>query len=217
MAEDYVASHLQWISNNPKFTCREQSVFSSGATYFQIMNELYHNQQGFPGIQEYAKRTFIQDKAWQKHQLSLNKEIDDAVKKLEPTPNGRWFVTIGYNHQTFDVKKSIKAINKIIAMDWIKSVKAVHENFRSNGEHPHVHFIIETSEPKSRILDKLWRPQYIKELVLSRSFIDIKIAGPQHDKYLDGEKVEEKQECLKMDAEWRTKHNVPHVFSKNWA
>jgi len=80
---------------------------------------------------------------------------------------------------------------------------------------PHCHFYIETKECKSKVLDKLWRPKYVKEIVLQRTFIDIKQAEAQHLPYINLEKQTSKQECIKKDIEWRKQNNIPD-FEKNW-
>lgn len=225
---DYIEGHLAWIKNNPKF--QPKYVSSYGYDYYEIMRELYTVQRVIrkydvcehictykenPFIQDFAKKQWIADKAWHKASNALSKAIDKEVEKLEPTPNGMWFVTIGFNHQTWNVKDCCKAIQKILEMDWIISAKANFELHRENGEHPHVHFLIETKEPKSRILDKLSRPLYVKKVVLSKNFIDIKPALDYHHKYINLDKQTDKQEFVEKDRVWRLKENIPD-YEKNW-
>lgn len=213
---DYVAGHLQWIKNNPKFVPKESADFTGDIPYYEIMHGgLYSIKLNFPGIQAIAKKLWIADKAWQKASYALTTAIDKEVNKMVPTANGLWFITIGFNHQTWSVKECVKVIQKILGFDWIIKAKANFELHRENGEHPHCHFLIETNEVKSRILDKLFRPQYVKNVVLDRKFIDVKPGMDYHYKYINFEKVEEKSEHVEKDREWRIREGIPD-FEKNW-
>jgi len=209
---DYKSAHLAWINSTRTFTPQNVSDYRYDISYLEIMTSLYSQSNV---SQEFAKACFVSDKAWFRRTATISKEIDNAVTKLVPTPDGRWFVTIGFNHQTWSIDKCHKAILKILGMDWILKAKANFEMFRENGEHPHVHFLLETKEPKSRILDKLFRPNYIKELVLKKSFIDIKPAEKYHDDYINLVKMEQKQKYIEMDVIWRLKNNIPD-YEKNW-
>lgn len=216
MAEkDYVSAHLQWIQNHPRFVPKEQTFFQYGYSYYDMMKELYVNQKSHKYIQDYAHNTWISDIHWHKKSYLLSNEIQKEVEKLEPTPNGMWFVTIGFNHQTWNISDCCKCIEKILAMEWIISAKANFELYRENGEHPHVHFIIETKEPKSRILDKLFRPLYVKKVVFSRNFIDIKPMMEYHHDYINLIKVSEKVKFIEQDKAWRQKNKIPD-YEKNW-
>ena len=64
-------------------------------------------------------------------------------------------------------------------------------------------------------MDKLFRPKYVKDIVLARSFIDVKEAQPFHDKYINLDKQTLKQEYVEKDKEWRNKNNIPD-YEKNW-
>lgn len=209
---DYKSAHLAWIHSTPKFLPKYAQDYRADISYFEIIKHVYNNPNC---SQEYAKLMFVSDKVWYQQSYKVSNEIDKAVKKLEPTANGWWFVTIGFNHQTWSIKKCCQVITKIIAFDWIISVKANFELYRPNGEHPHCHFVIETDLPKSKILEKIWRPKYVQEVVLSKSFIDIKKFEEHHRKYINLEKTYDKMECVNKDIIWRGQNNIPD-FEKNW-
>lgn len=211
---DYKAAHLAWISEQTKrgFIPKEYGDWKYNIPYLEMMRFTYSQPNC---TQQNAEWFYEADKLWFSEKTKISRDMDKKIQKLIPTPNGCWFITIGFNHQTWTVDKCVKAIQKIINMDWVIRCKANFELFRDNGEHPHCHFYIETRECKSKILDKLWRPNYIKEIVLKRNFIDIKEAGDQHQKYINLEKVDEKMECVKKDKEWRLSNNIPD-FEKNW-
>lgn len=211
---DYKAAHLNFIKEQSQkgFIPKEYVDWKYNIPYLEMMRFTYSQPAA---TQEVAEMFYNADKKWLLDKQKISKSIDKRLQLLESTPDGRWFVTIGFNHQTWNIQKCTKCIEKILGMDWIIKAKANFELFRENGEHPHCHFLLETKEPKSRILDKLFRPKYVKDIVLARSFIDVKEAQPFHDKYINLDKQTLKQEYVEKDKEWRNKNNIPD-YEKNW-
>lgn len=209
---DFKSGHLSWIHSTKTFTPKFAQDYRADISYYEIMKQVYNNPKC---TQEMAKQFWASDKIWHRASYALSKALDKEIEKLEPTPDGMWFVTIGFNHQTWNVKDCCKCIEKILQMEWIISAKANFELHRENGEHPHVHFLIKTKEPKSRILDKLFRPLYVKKVVFAKNFIDIKPALEHHHKYINLEKQTGKQEYVEKDRVWRLKENIPE-YEKNW-
>lgn len=209
--EDFKSAHLAWIHATKTFTPKYAHDYT--LSYYDIMAELYNNPKC---TQDLAKKFFICDQKWFRECSRINKQVSKMVDEVSPVDNNFWFVTIGFNHQTWSVSKCCKAIEKIISMEWIISCKANFELHRENGEHPHIHFLLETKEPKSRILDKLFRPKYVKDLVLSKSFIDVKPAQEHHRKYIELDKQTDKLEYVQKDREWRIKNGIPD-YQKNWS
>lgn len=212
MSEDWKNAHLSWIAQYKNFVPKFSYDYRNDIPYIQIMKEVYGNKHC---TQKMAYQFYMADKAWYKHQFELSKCMDKEIEKLEPTPNGMWFVTIGFNHQTWSVSQCCRAIEKLLAMEWIISAKANFEMFRENGQHPHCHFVIETKEPKSRILEKFFRPQYVKNVVLNRNFIDVKKCEPFHLKYILLEKQSDKMIYVEQDKMWRQQNGIPD-YEKNW-
>jgi len=208
---DYKNAHLAWLKSCRDFEPKYPSDYKSG-TYLDVMTTLYADER-IPMIMAY--HMFISDKAWYKKSKKIAREIDKQVEKLEPTPPTLWFVTLNFNHQTWNVKDCTKCIEKILAMDWIIRAKANFEYYRENGEHPHCHFLLETKEPKSRILDKIFRPLYTKKVIFKKNFIDCEPGMDYHHKYINLDKKNEKMENVQKDIEWRKKNNIPD-FEKNW-
>lgn len=210
--EDYKSAHLAWIKATKTFTCKYPQDIRPPTTYYDVIRELYNN----PVVtQQHAKRFFIDDKKWFRESQLISKEIDKSVNAEVPKEINRFFVTIGFNHQTWSISKCVKVIENILDMKWVKSAKANFELHRENGEHPHVHFVIETDEPKSRLLEKMFRPNYVKEVVLNKSFIDCKVMAEYHLKYILLDKTEDKMDYVRKDIEWRKKNKIPD-FEKNW-
>lgn len=209
---DYKTAHIQWLTNTKNFVPKYPADYSRGVSYLETMISLYAD----PRIpQEMARAMFVSDKNHYNNCYKVIKEVDKLVEKLVPTPNDSWFVTVGFNHDTWNIKDCDKFIRNVLEMDWVIRGKANFELFRSNGEHPHCHFVIETKEPKSRILEKLFRPLYAKKVVFSKNFIDVKPMMDYHHKYIMLDKIEEKMECVKKDIDFRKKNNIPD-YEKNW-
>lgn len=208
---DYKSGHLAWIHSTKTFTPKYPQDYRSDISYYEVIKELYSNPNC---SQEQAKSFWISDKLWHKQTFALSKSIDKEVEKLEPTANGWWFVTIGFNHDTWNIKDCSKCIEGILGMEWIISAKANFELYRENGEHPHVHFLLQTKEPKSKILEKCYRPLYTKKVVFSKNFIDVKPMMDYHKKYIMLDKQSDKMENVKKDIEWRKKNNIPDYEKK---
>ena len=232
---DYVSAHLAWAKQHPSFSPKYAQDMSESGSYYESLKILYFtafsDRGGLENDEWYSKRNSFEarqsnlqklaqsclytDQLWLQNSQVISqlvaKTIIDA-KKLEPTA---YFVTIGFNHQTWSVGKCVKAISKLMDFDWVLKCKANFELFRENGEHPHCHFYIETFEPKSKVLEKLFRPKYIQDIVLKKSFIDIKKAELYHIDYINLKKTSGKMSCVERDIEWREKHCIPN-FEKNW-
>lgn len=213
---DFVSAHLSWVKRNPSFSPKYAQDIEPGRTYYQSLSDFYcPATTGNTIPQTIAKMMYKSDREWFENSKVIDNLISKEIineKKLIPTA---WFVTIGFNHQTWNAAKCVKAITNIIDFDWIISCKANFELFRENGEHPHCHFYMTTYEPKSRILEKLFRPKYVKDIVLKGSFIDIKKAELYHIDYINLVKTDGKMSYVNQDIEWRLKNNVPN-FEKNW-
>nr|UOF82666.1 rep protein [Cressdnaviricota sp.] len=206
------SAHLAWIFRTKTFVPRYPTDYRQDISYYEVMKQLYSN----PNVTEqYAKNFFVSDKKWFNLSMNMMNDINKEVAKLTPSVNNVWFVTIGFNHQEWSVSKCCKVIENILNFDWILHAKANFELYRENGEHPHVHIYLETELPKSKVLEKLFRPQYVKKVVLSKNFIDIKKAEHYHLKYIELDKQENKQELIEKDKLWRSKNNIPD-YEKNW-
>lgn len=211
MAEkDYKSVHLAWVYKTKTFVPKYAQDYTT--SYYEVMKEVYRNKNV---TNKMAKIMYYADKRWHKVANKIMIEADKELNDEIPEPTKEWFITIGFNHQTWSVAKCKKVIEKILAMDWVKKAKANFELYRENGEHPHVHFMIETDIPRSKILDKLWRPRYVKDVVLARNFIDIKPAEIHHNNYIMLNKTEHKMKYIDKDIEWRKKNDIPD-YEKNW-
>jgi len=201
-----IAAHLDWISKNPKFL--PQGLTCIGQTYLDVMKELYthHKKYLTPAIVDGMRRN---DEAFQK-------QITDYAKSSSVPDKYSFFVTIGFNHQTWSILKCVEVICRILAFDWIVSCRAIFEIHRENGEHPHVHFLLTTDgiKHRSKVIEKLWATRDIKKVVLRKSFIDVKTAADYHKKYIMLDKIPEKLVYVERDKIWRLENSIPEFFIK---
>lgn len=206
---DYKSLHLQWILRHPNFL----PFGDHYDDYHMVMDVLYRK----PNVtQDLAKMFFESDrKCLLKYDQAMNLLNRQDLKDLNSETN-KLFITIGFNHQTWDIPSCVKVIERILDFDWVKNGKARFELFRQNGEHPHCHFLIETTHniPKSKVLEKIWATKGIKKVCLKKSFIDYKVAGDHHDDYINGIKVIEKMKYVEQDIEWRAANGIKEVFEK---
>lgn len=221
---DYVAAHLQWIRDHPNFESKEYSTCNISnlkinnlhfekEPYIKVMTEWYINANS-DFKNKLAYLNYKDDLRW----IEESKKINLTLQKKDFQSNVS-FVTVGFNHQEFTVKKALQFINSVLNSGKIlDGTFAVIENFRHNGEHPHVHFKMYWSGQtyKSELIQAIQRSTHGKKLILKKEFIDIKefIEGV-HDKYLNGDKKEDKMICVQKDIDWRNKNKIPHKIYKD--
>lgn len=207
---DYKSLHLAFLKSNSQFTPKYSYDYTE--PYFNIISELYRNPRV---TNNHAQMFFETDMQWQKTCQSSVKSLTRELHKNNP--NAPVFVTIGFNHQTWNIPSCVKVIETIVARPWIKTIRAVFEIHRDNGLHPHVHMLIEPLEPltKSKMLEKIWAIAGIKEVCLKKSFIDYKVAADYHHKYILLEKKEDKMQYVAKDIEWRKKNHIKEFWEKS--
>lgn len=205
---DFVGAHLKWISQNKDF--KPSDYHTGGHAYLENMSEVYKNP--FKDVQRVARIMFEHDlKVFKKQQATLKY----MLKLTESVKSDEWFVTIGFNHQTFEVSRAVAFIKAISALEWVQDFKAVLETHRENGIHPHCHMYIKTELPKSKIVDKVNRSKGANKLILARNFIDVKPWCDYHADYIVGNKKDDKIKYVELDKQWRIQNNVPHLFGKS--
>lgn len=204
MEEDHKSAHLDWIKNHSDFIPRNHYDFTE--SYFNIMKQIYSHPLC---SQAYAENCYTNDLNWVEEKEKIRLKL---LQKLKTS--SRHFVTIGFNHQIWSIKKCVEVIQTIMSFDWITKGKAVFELHRINGEHPHCHILFESILPKSKILEKIWATKGIKKVVLSKSFIDYKSENHNHQNYINGQKTDEKMKYVQMDQNWRESNDIPQFFEK---
>jgi len=206
---DYKSLHLAFLKSNSQFTPKYSYDYTE--PYFNIISELYRNPRV---TNSHAQMLYDGDMLWQKTcKQAIKSDIRNAHKA---DPIAPVFVTIGFNHQTWSIPSCVKVIETIKSRPWIKTIRAVFEIHRDNGMHPHVHMLIQPSEPitKSKMLEKIWAIAGIKDIVLKKTFIDYKVAADYHHKYIMLDKTEDKMEYVHKDIDWRLENDIPEYWEK---
>lgn len=209
--EATINAHLAWIAQNPKFLPYKFVIIGS-QTYLDVMRELYHGPLGRSMTEEIAHRLFRGDLL---HQRETQAILTNVLAEIDKDVKNDFFITIGFNHQTWSISSCVKVIQTILEFDWILTCRAVFELHRENGEHPHVHlYIVSKIKHRSKILEKLWATKGIKKVVLRKSFIDCKKAELYHRKYIILDKTECKLPLIEKDKIWRENNSIPEFFVK---
>ena len=129
-----------------------------------------------------------------------------------------YFVTVGFNHQTWSVSSCVVAIKNILASKQVQNDSyGVFELHRANGLHPHVHFKIVLGKHlrPSKVAEFIFRTRDVSKVCLKQSFIDVKPWLPCHENYLMGDKQEDKLQYCDLDKIWRETNQIPHIFTRS--
>lgn len=159
---------------------------------------------------------------------SFHYDLMDAIRvrrekrKLEKlifgeTGNRHWFVTIGLDDSQFTEDNEAMLINPLVARirstPDIENVKFVVEKFRRTEDgksiyvHRHIHFVFDSNKRKSKVIEFCYRKA--KKLVKGPNFVDVKPDPDRaRDKYIMGDKVKEKMECVEKDRIWRKEKKI---------
>lgn len=211
---DYVSAHLAFVKKHSTFQPKHIRLIN-GISYHEMLTEWYKSYWDDMAVRPLnlvAYSNYMDDKKW----LQEYYIIDQSILNNKPLVNTA-FVTIGFNHQEFTPKKAIELIQSLLQLSYVKDgTKAVIENFRENGEHPHVHIKLchDTKVYKSQIIQSITRLRHARLLILQRNFIDYKVFEEQHELYLQGIKKEAKLYLVEKDKIWRQQNNIPEVFEK---
>jgi len=135
------------------------------------------------------------------------------------------FLTINYNDQTnIDIKIMHRIAQQILGQKNVLTAKYVHEKHRKEeGIHHHTHFLITTEKYISAgdMIDPIFKISAIKNYVGSRNFIDCVVAHARknnahayadYEKYINGDKKEEKMKYIILDRAWRIETGYEHQY-----
>lgn len=217
-AYDYISAHLAYAKKHPAFVPR---AFTLECSYYEVLMEQYKivsfTNDTLEQIQRQKNKvafiSYRSDLQWQNDQ----KLIHDSLVAHTDEEFKQSFVTIGFNHQEFDVQKCFELVKTILSLSIVLDGSfAVMENFRQNGEHPHVHFKIFHSKKttKGTLVQTIFRARKAKKYITNSNFIDVKPFMDYHNGYLDGEKTTDKLPYVTLDREWRLKNALPDKVFK---
>lgn len=216
MSRQFRDAHIYWVTTHRQFI---QGTYVAMPNPYDVTDTDVLRQMYF-GNGDFDDCVHQQMERLAKHNLTkdMNRYADTQVALaqilLPPSLKDDIFLTIGFNHQTWNVQACKDIIDKIMNLPFIEKCEAVFEYYRENGQHPHCHFYIVTTNkiPKSKVLEKVWAVAGIKKVVLNKNFIDFKIAKEQHKGYVRGVKRDDKLQYVGLDRIWREANNIPHLF-----
>lgn len=216
---DYRSAHIAWVKKNKNYFCPYYEVFE-GLTYENWLITLYYTIRTYARdemrqlyTQDYPNYAAYLDYKRDLECLDNQMEVMKSMTTIQPH-SGLWFVTLGFNHQTYSDSKMLKFVYNLREHDWIKSFKGKFEIHRTNGMHPHMHIRLETDLTKSKIIEKILRSKGGKDLFVGKQSIDVKLYEPHHTDYLNGKKQESKMPSVENDVIYRMEHNIPHFIEK---
>lgn len=136
------------------------------------------------------------------------------------------FLTINYDDtSSIDIKKMHDIAERVCKLQNVKKAIYVHEKHRKEeGIHHHTHFLITTNEyiHASKFIEPIWKMKIVQQYVGLKAFLDCKVAGSkknppppfeQCEKYISGEKIEEKLSYVLKDRAWRIKSDHEHLYT----
>lgn len=150
-------------------------------------------------------------------QYTIRQKAIKELRSMDITGFKWYFITVGYDDANITIDKIKKYSTRVAESKDFTEVIHVNEKFRRNdkGEiyiHHHTHFLVKCDLPKSRVIDRVYAS--VKNVVASKNFVDV--IGPKDGKgsysdklrYVNGDKVESKMECVHLDRAWRIENNI---------
>lgn len=220
---DYCSLHLQWILKHSNYA---NANAGKTASYYDIMASVYANDNSrncqcgrIPVIHtssnHFAYNQLCMDIRSSKRSSTVIDNLEKILSKEGGTPTNKLFITIGFNHQTFNATTALTAVKRLFQKDFILEGEGVFEFYRENGEHPHFHMIVTVPQMRNgMVVTKIFQSANMSKIVLARNFIDVKECQDYHTKYLQGDKVDEKLKYCEKDVIWRNQNNIPHIIKK---
>jgi len=232
-----IQKHLAWLNENKTFNYKVfdvpyQEILED---IWQSCINLKKRDESF-NLEKALESFYVAD-VKQKNKLDdISRQVKIDVENIKKKYSGEGekkfaFVTVGYDDKKITpaaMKKMGEQISALSSKNCnFESCVYVHEKFRSSGIHHHTHFLFTYTDniSKSKIKQYIWQIVNNKTVqwVGDPAFIDIKGSpdkstktrmGSSHrkieefQKYISGDKIEEKLSYCKKDAEWRKENNL---------
>ena len=145
--------------------------------------------------------------------------ITDQVKKFY------CFLTINYDDKTsINIKLMHKFAERVCKLQNVIHCTYVHEKFRKEQNiHHHTHMLITTDKyiHASKMIEPIWKIKELQAYVGQKTFLDCQVSGAKsnkahayedYQKYLTGEKTEEKLPFVLKDRAWRIHEGYEHSY-----
>lgn len=217
MNKDYVSAHLSWLKSHPTFQTHLYDNIPPYSSYEQMKMWYDDIQRVRPDLLQSLARSNLEKDL--KSFMGINDLVEQMKSEIKAAVKTRrmYFVTIGFNHQDFDLEKAKALVDHINNLPWIKAFKANFEYHRTNGIHPHIHYLLLVDDlAKSKVVEYLWSVRGIKKLVVNKQSIDVRIPNSSTLNYIQLIKAPEKMECVEKDKVWRKENQIPD-YEKNVA
>lgn len=142
-----------------------------------------------------------------------HKKFSEIIQFEKEEKCVRRFITISLSDQKIESKKQIEEYNTILRkIKWIEEAEWVYEQRGETeldiGKGPHVHILCKAKKIPAHIIRELSQKYGVQ-----KNFVNVKtvrnIKGIQ--KYMNGEKSNEKLKKVDYDKVWRENLGVPHV------
>lgn len=232
--ERIILKHETLFSDNQNFFLKQYSwTVNDWRECLQMMHDTWRRQFFKTQDKKKCLKNLIEwwylsdlKKSQKKDEIHL--QIAQDIKKLNVlSPDENWaFITIGWNEQTITPQSMLTVSQRIAELKYFNSVQFVLEKHRENGIHHHTHFLVKLNDSdqkifKSKLIDWLYQTRGMRAICLGKNFIDI--LGPlnkkkphgtldEYEKYIRGEKKEEKLKYVELDKIWRKKNNFRDIY-----
>lgn len=181
---------------------------------------ILQNQQSLEWIEGYFRKLAKNIIIFNNRKMDLKRETARFIREVGDNFKKWYFVTVGYDDENITVDKMRSLSKKLSEKDCFREIRYVNEKFRrgENGEiyiHHHIHLLFESDLPKSKIIDRVF--ETVNKSVKSKNFVDVKgykdkdLKGRTYEsclKYISGDKISSKKECLDLDKIWRSENNL---------
>lgn len=214
--KNYKLMHLNWLGERKSFAPRWFERTDQFPTYIKKLESMY---LGANAIWKDNLTAYYNLRDDYNIVFGKKKTATDEVHKMfggRPTKN-KWFITFNWDDKNFNKKLILKSLEALIKKKWVISFVGVFEYYGMDGNHPHLHTVIEFPSTKEfdekyKINRKLF-DQQISD-TLAHNFIQTLRYRKNHTAYTLGVKCEAKQENLLKDKDWREENGLHHVYRK---
>lgn len=218
-------AYLTWIKRYKKYaegnygccwspmTSPQTWLANTEVSYYEIIENIINHPAT---SDEYVKYLWEQDDKYIRNMQNIIKLQTEGEIASDPK---KCFITLTFDQNKATPDKVLKFLYQLRdKTKWINGMTAVIENHKSTGILLHAHLILEFKEriTKSKVIEKLWSLKGLREIMGASNYIDYKVYRViEHEKYVRGDKKEEKMPYVMLDREWREANHIPDLIVKN--
>jgi len=146
--------------------------------------------------------------------------LQSDLKSIQKTKKNWFLVTVGFNDEEIKGKETAilttahRKILDIAGMEFLAHSIEKHRKDKNKKIyiHHHIHYVVKTDYAKSKVIQFFF--QKVSKLgVSTKNFIDVSQNGSIDTalKYVSGDKVDEKMECVALDIKWRQETGLDKI------